>query len=137
MREASPAVYRKSLTARLLRPVSEMLTPALAALFCFQLLSGALVSPLLSLFPVYVERQLHLSTLFSAQVRIVSVIAGGIVALVGGAICDALGRKPAYLLAMSGIIAAGLIFLVRVPPLMYALSFYGGLMFGLGTVAGL
>ncbi|MGV3722712.1 MAG: hypothetical protein ACO1SX_17555, partial [Actinomycetota bacterium] len=82
------------------------MTPPLIALLLFQVVSGALVAPLLSLFPVYVERDLGLSTVFSANIRILSVCSGGLVALVGGAVCDALGRKPAYLLAMTGVVAA-------------------------------
>jgi MFS family permease len=114
-----------------------MLTPAMAALLVFQVFSGILVAPLLTLFPVYVEKELHLSPVFSANIRVLSVVFGGLVALVGGAVSDTLGRKPSYLLAMTGIIAAGLIFLVRSPGLMYGLAVYSGLMFGLGTVAGL
>jgi MFS family permease len=131
------SVPRTSRLGVWLAPLRETLTPALAVLFTFQVLSGMLVAPLLSLLPVYVEGHLGLSTVFSANLRILSVCSGGVVALVGGAVCDALGRKPAYLLAMTGVIAAGLLFLLQSPAAMYPLSVYGGLMFGLGTVAGL
>ncbi|MCC2669074.1 MAG: Major Facilitator Superfamily [Armatimonadetes bacterium] len=120
-----------------LSPLAELATPALAVFFIFQVLSGILVAPLLSLFPVFVERHLGLSTVFSANIRVLSVCAGGVVALFGGALSDALGRKPAYLLAMTGVISSGLIFLLDSPPLMYPLALYSGLMFGLGAVAGL
>ena len=53
------------------------------------------------------------------------------------ALCDALGRKPAYLLAMTGVVSAGMIFFLRSPALMPPLAIYSGLMAGLGTVAGL
>jgi MFS family permease len=114
-----------------------MLSPALGILLLFQLCSGVLIAPLLTLLPVYVERELGLPPTFSANVRILAGIAGGAVALAGGALCDALGRKPAYLLAMTGVVAAGLLFLTDSPALIYALAVYVGLMFGLGTVAGL
>ncbi len=116
--------------------IREMLTPALGMLLLFQVFSGILVAPLLTLFPVYVERKLGLPPVFSANVRILSGIAGGITALFGGAICDRLGRKPAYLLAMTGVVAAGLLFLVPRPELIYLLAVYAGFMFGLGAVAG-
>jgi len=117
--------------------VRATLTPPLIALLIFQVVSGVLVAPLLSLFPVYVERHLGLSTVFSANIRILSVCSGGVVALIGGAVCDAMGRKPAYLLAMTGVVAAGVMFLTSEPAVMYPLAVYGGLMFGLGAVAGL
>lgn len=127
---------RPSLT-RALEPIRRMLTPALLTLLIFQIFSGMLISPLLTLFPVYVEKHLHLNTVFSANIRVLTTLAGGVVALAGGAICDALGRKPSFLLAMTGIVSAGLIFLVPSQALMVPLAIYSGLMFGLGTVAGL
>jgi MFS family permease len=68
---------------------------------------------------------------------LISGITGGAMALAGGAVCDALGRKPSFLLAMTGITAAGLTFLTHSPLLIGLLAAYSGLMFGLGTVAGL
>ena len=105
-----------------MRPVRDLLTPAMTVLLVFQVCSGILAAPLLTLFPVYVERQLHLSPVFSAGIRVLSVLSGGAAALVGGAVCDALGRKPAYLLAMTGVVSAGMIFLVRDPGLMAPLA---------------
>src|SRR5438045_5054653 len=107
--------HHKDLCA--VKPLRDMLTPAMAVLLLFRICSGILVAPLLTLFPVYVEKQLHLTPVFSAGIRVLSVVSGGLVALVGGAVCDALGRKPAYLLAMTGVISAGMIFFLRSPAL--------------------
>ncbi|MBM3459604.1 MAG: MFS transporter, partial [Armatimonadetes bacterium] len=95
-----------------------------------------LVSPLITLFPIYVEKVLGESPRLSGDVRMLFVAFGGLVALPGGAICDVLGRKPAYLLAMSGVVAGGCLFLTRDPAVLYGLAVFGGLMFGLGAVAG-
>lgn len=113
------------------------LTPALGALLLFQVFSGILVAPLLTLFPVYVERRLGLPPTVSANVQVLSGIAGGVMALAGGALCDLVGRKRTYLLAMSGVLATGLIFLTHNLAQLSMLALYGGLMFGLGAVAGL
>lgn len=117
--------------------VRAALTPALTVLLILQVFSGILVAPLLTLFTVYVERELHRAPEFAANVRLISGITGGAMALVGGAVCDALGRKRSFLLAMTGITAAGLSFLTPSPLLIGLLAAYSGLMFGLGTVAGL
>lgn len=113
-----------------------LLTPALGRLLLFQMLSGILVAPLFSLFQIYVERRLGQSTLFAAQIRILFSLMGGLMALVGGALCDALGRKRAYLLAMAGVILAGFLFLVPEVRWLYPLALLSGVLFGLGAVAG-
>jgi MFS family permease len=116
-------------------PWRDLLSRTLVLVFVFQVISGILVSPMFSLFPIYCERILGLSTIFSGYIRIVFVVLGGVMALVGGALADALGRKPVYLLAMTGVISSGLLFLVPTW-LMFPLAIYSGLMFGLGTIAG-
>jgi MFS family permease len=113
-----------------------MWTPALGMLLLFQVLSGVLVAPLFSLFPVYVEKRLGLPPSFSGDIRLLFMLTGGATAFIGGAVCDRIGRKPAYLLAMTGVSVAGLMFLTRTEGVMYALAVYSGLMFGLGSVAG-
>ncbi|HTE18133.1 MAG TPA: MFS transporter, partial [Armatimonadota bacterium] len=122
--------------AAILAPVREMLTPALTLLLLFQVASGILVAPLFSLFPVYVESVLHLPTTFTGNLRAVFVVFGGVVAFVGAALVDRLGRKPAYIIAMTGVVASGFLFLTGSPAVMVLLGVYGGLMFGLGSVAG-
>jgi len=120
---------------RLLQPLREMLTAALAALLLFQLVSGLLVSPLFALFPVYVEKELHRASDFTGAVRAFFVVMSGIMALAGGAVCDAVGRKNGFLLGMTGVASAGAMFLVD-PQWMLPLAVFSGMMFGLGAVAG-
>jgi MFS family permease len=116
--------------------IRALLTPALGRLLLFQLCSGILVAPLFSLFQIYVERRLGLSTVFAAQIRFLFSLTGGLMALAGGALCDALGRKPAYLLAMAGVVLAGLLFLIPDIRWLYPLALAAGVLFGLGAVAG-
>ena len=108
----------------------------LACLLSFQVISGLLVAPVFALFPVYVESRLHLTSDFSGLIRGLFVLASAVTAFLGGALCDAIGRKPAYLLGMTGVISAGALFMVPHPAWMYPLALYGGVMFGLGSVAG-
>jgi MFS family permease len=113
-----------------------MLTRALAVLLSLQVLSGVLVAPLFALFPVYVEGHLGLSPVFSGNIRIAFVVMSGVMAFAGGALCDRMGRKPAFLLGMTGVTASGFLFILPDAWVMYPLALYAGLMFGLGSVAG-
>lgn len=108
----------------------------LVVLLALQVASGVLVAPMFSLFPTYVEGRLGLPAEFSGNIRALFMVTSGIMAFLGGGICDAVGRKPSYLAAMTGVIAVGLLFLVRDPMVMYGLSLFSGLMFGLGSIAG-
>jgi MFS family permease len=119
-----------------LNALRALLTPALTLLLAFQVVSGIMVAPMFSLFPVYVEQELHLSSTFTALLRILFVALGGVVAVVGGFLLNWLGRKSAYVLAMSGVVATGAMFLTDSPWTMAGLGVYAGLMFGLGSVAG-
>jgi len=127
---------RRPDAARLTAPLREMLTPALTVLLLFQVVSGILVAPLFSLFPVYVETQLRLPSTFTSLIRVLFIVFGGVMAVAGAAVVDRLGRKPAYLVAMAGVIASGCLFLTHSTPAMLALGVVSGLLFGLGAVAG-
>lgn len=122
---------------RAVGPVREMLSPTLVVLLLLQVGSGLLIAPMLSLFLVYGERVLGLSTGFTGALRVLSVCIGGVVALVGGAVTARLGRKRTFLLAMTALNGCGLLFLVPDPDWMWPLAIYNGVMFGLGSVAGL
>ncbi len=112
------------------------LSRGLLVLLALQVVSGVLVAPMFSLFPTYVEGRLGLPAEFSGNIRALFMVTSGIMAFLGGGVCDAVGRKPSYLAAMTGVIAVGLLFLVRDPNVMYGLSLFSGLMFGLGSIAG-
>ncbi len=129
--ERLPPAAQRSLNA-----FRALLTPALTLLLAFQVLSGIMVAPMFSLFPVYVEQELHLSTAFTAGLRVLFVALGGVVAVFGAAWIDRLGRKASYVLAMSGVVATGAMFLSHSAWTMGALGIFAGLMFGLGSVAG-
>ncbi|MFN3652806.1 MAG: MFS transporter [Armatimonadota bacterium] len=122
--------------ARVAGPAREMWSPALSSLLFLQVLSGILVAPLFSLFPVYVEGHLHLPASFTGILRALFVLMGGITAFAGAYLVDLLGRKRAFLLGMTGVIAAACMFLTGSPAWMLLLGVYAGLMFGLGSVAG-
>lgn len=131
----------------------------LAALFALQFFSGFLVAPLFALFPVFVEGRLGLTADFSGNLRAFFVVTSGLMALAGGPLMDRMGRKPAYVLGMTGVLTSGLLFLVAEFPgmgfaaaggagrpgaglpmpgslVMVLIATYAGLMFGLGAVAG-
>ncbi len=114
----------------------DLTSSRLLLFFAFQIVSGILVAPIIALYPIYVEKVLHQTPLVSGNVRVLFVVFGGLGALPGGALCDFLGRKPAYLIAMTGVLAGGLLFLTASQAVMTALAVFGGLMFGLGAVAG-
>ena len=132
--QAAPATSSRLQAA--LAPLRELWAPALALLLLFQLLSGILVAPLFSQLQVYIDTELHLRTTFSGGLRALFTGCGGVVAFLGGAIVDSLGRKPAYLVAMVGVIAAGGLFLWSDPHVLLPLAVVAGLLFGLGAVSG-
>lgn len=109
---------------------------AIAVLLGLQVASGILVAPMFMLFPSYVEGRLGLPAEFSGNIRAYFMLTSALMAFLGGAVCDTVGRKPSYLAAMTGVVAVGVLFLVRDPTLMYGLALFSGLMFGLGSIAG-
>ncbi len=113
-----------------------VLTPELRVLLGLQLLSGILVAPMFSLFPVYVESQLGQPPGVTAAVRGLFVVLGGVVAFLSASIIRRTGVRTAYLLGMSGVVAAGGMFLSDMPPLLGGLTLFAGVCFGLGAVAG-
>lgn len=123
-------------TAEKASPIRDLLLPPILALLIFQVLSGVLVSPLFGLFPIYVEKVLRQRPEVAGDIRILFVVCGGVIAVIGGALCDRFGRKPIYLLAMTGVTAGGFLFLVPHVSWMFPLAIYGGVMFGMGSVAG-
>lgn len=74
--------------------------------------------------------------LTAAWLRAAFVALGGSVALPGGAFADAFGQKRAYLLGLTGTLAAGAMFLVGDLRALWPLALYAGVMFGLSSVGG-
>lgn len=97
---------------------------------------GLVSAPVASLFPVYVEDELRRSPVFTGALRSLMMLAGGLMALPGGAMSDTIGRKPTYLLGLTTAISSGLVFLTHSPGLLTAMCLYTGMTMGLQSAAG-
>ena len=110
------------------RPVLLLLT--------IQLLSGIVISPQMSFFPIYVEEQLGFAVLFVSTVVAIGQLSGMIAALIGGALCDALGRKWTLVLGLVGLVFGSLAYLVQAPWLVVLLRAASGFGLGFHTLGG-
>jgi MFS family permease len=72
--------------------------------------SGFAAAPYQSLLPVYVEADLGQLPLFTAYLRSLTLILGGIFAIIGGRLADMLGLKTTLLLGLAGAGLTGLVF---------------------------
>ena len=72
--------------------------------------NGFAGAPYQSLLPVYVEADLGQLPLFTAYLRSLTLILGGIFAIVGGRLADLLGLKKTLLLGLAGACLTGLVF---------------------------
>ena len=100
---------------------SELLNRRFIALLIVSFFSSFVSGPLNTLLPVYVEAELLRAPLFSAGLRAVFLILGGVFAVPAGRLCDAWGVKPVYVLGALGPILAGVIFFTGDPLLLTAL----------------
>lgn len=73
-------------------------------------LSGFFTAPFASLFPVYVEADLARVPLFTAYLKSVTLVLGGLSAVVGGRLCDLVGLKRTLLVGLVGTVLTGLVF---------------------------
>jgi len=107
-----------------------LLSRAFLALCLISFLNGVFTAPFVSLFPVYVEADLGEIPLFTAYLRSLTLILGGIFALVGGRLCELFGLKTTLLIGMAGSVVTGFVF--------QASSFWvlTGLLVGMGMAAG-
>jgi MFS family permease len=119
-----------------LSPLRELLGGGFGALWLVVFLTGVFSAPVQSLFAVYVEDTLHREPLFSASLRSVHWVLGGLFAIPGGALCDRLGVKRTYVLGLTGSIAAGALFMTSDPIWLTVLAFYSGAAFGFSTTGG-
>ncbi|MCZ6636100.1 MAG: MFS transporter [bacterium] len=106
------------------------------ALLAVSFLSSFVSSPLYALLPVYVESDLNRSPLFSAGLRALFLILGGIFAVPAGRLADHWGVKPTYVLGTIGPILAGIVFLTGDPFLLAALCIGVGISFGFNSAGG-
>ena len=100
-----------------------------------QLLSGAVVLPRLSFFPIYLEERLGHTPLVVSAFALVGQLLGMVAALVGGSLCDVLGRKWTLVLGLGGLALGAMAFATGVPWLVMVLWGIAGLGLGLRTPA--
>lgn len=115
---------------------SELLNRRFIALLIVSFFSSFVSGPLNTLLPVYVEAELLRAPLFSAGLRAVFLILGGVFAVPAGRLCDAWGVKPVYVLGALGPILAGVIFFTGDPLLLTALCTGIGISFGFNSAGG-
>ena len=105
-------------------------------LLIVQLLSGIVLSPQRSFFPIYVEEQLgYAAVLVSAFVTLGQLL-GMVASVVGGMLCDILGRKWMLVLGLIGFVFGSLTYLVRAPWLVASLWAVSCLGLGFHTLGG-
>jgi len=109
------------------RPVLSMLA--------LQFVSGAVVLPRLSFYPIYLEERLGYTPLVVSAFALFGQLLGMMAALIGGSLCDVLGRKWTLVLGLLGLALGGLAFAARVPSLVMILWGIAGLGLGLRTPA--
>jgi MFS family permease len=109
---------------------------AFIALCLVSLLSGFLSAPFMALFPVYVEADLGKVPLFTGYLRALTLMLGGLSALIGGRLCDLLGLKRTLMLGLAGGILNGFVFHSANPWALFLLVFLIGFTTGPWTTAG-
>jgi len=115
----------KSFWASLNRPTLTLLA--------LQLMSGMLLAPHLTFFPVYLN-DLGYSTVLIASITAAKLVAGLVSSLVGGSLSDSIGRKRTLLLGNLGYLIASLAFLTVSPGWIGVFWVVGGLGMGLHTL---
>lgn len=105
-------------------------------LLIVQLLGGIVLAPQRSFFPIYVEEQLGYTAVFISAFVAIGQLMGMIASVVGGALCDALGRKWTLVLGLTGLAFGSLTYLVRAPWLVTLFWAISGLGLGFHTLGG-
>ena len=113
-----------------------MLNRRFVTLWLAMFLSGVASAPVVALFSVYIEAELHQTPLFAASYRSIYMLLAGVFSIIGGALCDSLGRKQTFLLGLTSTLALAAAFLVGHPLLLLVLFVYAGITTGLYTTAG-
>ncbi|MCD6289034.1 MAG: MFS transporter, partial [Anaerolineae bacterium] len=107
----------------------------IVTLLILQLMSGMILAPHLTFFPIYVK-DLGYSAVVIANIIAAQRAAGMVAALLGGALSDSIGRKWTLLLGSVGYLAASFAFLVASPGWIGVLWTINGLGLGLYTLGG-
>ena len=117
--------------------LKELLNRRFVALLVVSLLAGFVSAPLYSsLLPAYVEAGLSRSPLFTAGLRGLFFMLGGLCSVPAGMLCDAFGIKRVLILGQFGPLLAGAMFLTGDPYLLSALSIGLGMTFGFSSTGG-
>lgn len=115
--------------------LKELSTPPFVALWIASFVIGTLSAPVMSLLAVYVEAELGRTPLFSAGLRSLFILLGGLFAVPAGILCDKIGTKKTYVLGSTGALVSGLIFLTDRPVWLVAICVYIGVATGFSTTA--
>lgn len=86
-----------------------LLGRAFVVLCAISFLSGFFSAPFF-LFPVYVDADLGRAPLFTAYLKSIMLVLGGLSAVVGGRLCDLVGLKRTLLIGLLGTVLTGLVF---------------------------
>lgn len=105
-------------------------------LLIIQLLSGIVLSPQRSFFPIYVAEELGYTAILISVFVAMGQLSGMVASVVGGMLCDALGRKWTLVLGLIGLVFGSLTYLAHVPWLVALLWAVGGLGLGFHTLGG-
>jgi len=117
-------------------PTHPLLRRPFLALVIVSFAISFLASPLFALLPVYVESNLERSPLFSAGLRTLFLILGGIFAVPAGRLGDRLGIKWIYVLSILGPVFAGFVFRSSDPLVLASLCIGIGITQGFGSAGG-
>src|SRR5207247_3324734 len=113
-----------------------MLNRRFVTLWTVMCLSGIANAPVIALFSVYIDAELHQTPLFAATYRAVYMLLGGLFSVVAGALCDSLGRKRTFLLGLTGSLALASACIAGQPLLLLLFFLYAGMTTGLQATAG-
>lgn len=98
------------------------------------LLSGIILMPQRSFFPIYVEEQLGFPAVLISTFVSLGLVLGMIASVVGGALSDTVSHKGTLVLGLLGFTLANLAYLSRAPGLVLAFWVLGGLGLGFHTL---
>lgn len=107
-----------------------------ALLLIVQLLSGVVLSPQRSFFPIYLEEQLRYAAVFISAFVAMGQLMGMVASVIGGSLCDTLGRKWTLVLGLIGFVFGGLMYVARAPWLVALFWALSGLGLGFHTLGG-
>lgn len=116
--------------------LTPLLNKRFIALLIVSFFSSFVAAPLNSLLPVYVESELARAPIFSASLRAVFLILGGVFAVPAGRLADAWGVKPVYIIGVLGPILTGSVFFTGDPLLLTFLCTGIGISFGFNSAGG-